>query len=211
MPETTKARRVKLVPILTINQVVAENLSRARKNQGWSQEELGDKLGQHLGHPWSVASVSAAERSVDSGRARRFDANEIAALAQVFNLPISYFFLPPESGELAMNVFSTADPRDVVPGARREPTECMTRKELAEAIEPLVLPDTFAERVRRLLAEFDIGWIPATKTKTAPIPEDVLNVTRELVRTYREHNLSPDDIERVARALLAETDSEGQK
>jgi transcriptional regulator with XRE-family HTH domain len=209
MLETTNPRRGKLVPIITINQIVANNLSRARRERGWSQEDLGERLGQHLGHPWSVASVSAAERSIDSGRGRRFDANELAAFARVFGLPISYFFLPPESGEMAMGRFSTSEPHDVVDGQPWQKSETMTREQLAEAIEPYLPSDTFVDRLRRLLAEFHIGWKPATRTRTTPIPDEVKDKTRELVMMYKQHNLQPDDIERVFRELPADPNEEG--
>ena len=213
MPKPTKLPRGKLVRIITINQIVANNLSRARRERGWSQEDLGKRLGQHLGHPWSVASVSAAERSVDYGaRARRFDANEIAAFALIFGLPISYFFLPPEGDDSSGNLFLTTDARDVEPGARRQLSlETMTREELAEAIEPLVLPDTFVDRLRRLLAEFHIGWKPATRTRMVPIPSEVKDKTRELVMMYNQHNLKRDDIERVFRELAADASGEGNQ
>jgi hypothetical protein len=43
---------------------------------------------------------SSAERSVDSNRERRFDANEIIAFALTFRLPPLWFFLPP-GGEVS--------------------------------------------------------------------------------------------------------------
>lgn len=83
---------------LTANRIVAYNLVKARELRGWTQEEAGGELEQHLGVPWSAASVSAAECSVDSERIKQFSADEILAFAKTFNLPVMWFFLPPDFG-----------------------------------------------------------------------------------------------------------------
>jgi transcriptional regulator with XRE-family HTH domain len=80
---------------LTPNQVVAWNLAQARALKGWTQEEAAEALEPYLGRRWSKASFSTAERSVDSDRVREFDADEIVAFARAFDLPVSWFFLPP--------------------------------------------------------------------------------------------------------------------
>lgn len=80
---------------LTANQVVSYNLAQARELKGWTQEEAAEALAPHLGRRWSRASFSAAERSVDGDRIRMFDADEIVALARTFDLPVSWFFMPP--------------------------------------------------------------------------------------------------------------------
>ena len=80
---------------LTPNQVIAYNLAQARLWKGWTQEQACDALEPYLGKRWSKANYSAAERSVDGNRIRQFDADEIVALARAFDMPISWFFLPP--------------------------------------------------------------------------------------------------------------------
>lgn len=80
---------------LTPNQVVAWNLARARQWRGWTQEQAAEALEAHLGTRWSKASYSAAERSVSGNRIRQFTADEIVAFARGFDLPVSWFFLPP--------------------------------------------------------------------------------------------------------------------
>ena len=52
----------------TPNQLVAYNLARIRKQQGLTQEQTVELLTPFLGARWSVASLSAAERSVDGRR-----------------------------------------------------------------------------------------------------------------------------------------------
>jgi transcriptional regulator with XRE-family HTH domain len=77
------------------NQVVAYNLARARQLRGWTQDEAAAALEPYLGVRWSNASWSQAERSVGGKFVRRFDAEEIVAFARAFELPVTWFFLPP--------------------------------------------------------------------------------------------------------------------
>ena len=80
---------------MTANQVVAHNLTQARLWKRMTQQQAADELEPYLGSRWSKATFSAAERSVTGERVRNFDADEIVAFAQAFNLPVAYFFLPP--------------------------------------------------------------------------------------------------------------------
>lgn len=79
----------------TPNQVVAYNLTRARTEKGWTQEQAAEVLAPHLGVKWSEKSFSAAERSVDGVRIREFSADEIVAFARAFELPVAWFLTPP--------------------------------------------------------------------------------------------------------------------
>jgi hypothetical protein len=85
--------------VLSINQVVAYNLMRARRRQGWTQDETAVHLTRVTGRRWTNATLSAAERSWLTGRTREFNANELVAFAKVFNQPVSYFLLPPDGAE----------------------------------------------------------------------------------------------------------------
>jgi hypothetical protein len=80
---------------LTPNQVIAYNLAQARLEKRWTQEQACEALEPYLGSRWSKATYSAAERSVDGNRVRQFDANEIVAFARAFDLPVTWFFMPP--------------------------------------------------------------------------------------------------------------------
>jgi len=83
-------------PALTPNQIVAENLYRARILRGWTQEQAAEVLEPYLGVRWSKATFSAAERSVSRrDRIREFTADELVAFSRAFLLPIPWFFLPP--------------------------------------------------------------------------------------------------------------------
>ena len=80
----------------TPNQVVAWNLRRARMEKGWSQGEAAKHLARVSGGvAWSTAVWSAAERSVDGGRVRQFDADLLALLALTFQRPVVWFLSPP--------------------------------------------------------------------------------------------------------------------
>jgi len=53
-------------------------------------------LEPYIGRRMSRAAFSQAERCLDKGRIRRFDADEIVAFARAFEVPITYFFSPAE-------------------------------------------------------------------------------------------------------------------
>ena len=78
------------------SQVVAHNLTRARELRGLTQAEVAERLSRFSGTRWSQVTVAQAEGSVSGQRVRSFSANELVALARTFDLPVLYFFLPPE-------------------------------------------------------------------------------------------------------------------
>jgi hypothetical protein len=80
---------------MTPNQVVAYNLAQARAWKGWTQDQAAEALEPYVGSRWSKANFSAAERSVTGERIRNFDADEIVAFARAFELPVTFFFMPP--------------------------------------------------------------------------------------------------------------------
>jgi len=80
---------------ITANQLVAYNLARIRKALGLSQEQAAELLEPYLGERWSKAVYSAAERSYHGKRVRHFTADDLAALALAFGVPVTYFLLPP--------------------------------------------------------------------------------------------------------------------
>jgi transcriptional regulator with XRE-family HTH domain len=85
---------------VTPNMLVAYNMTRWRKACGMTQEQLGAELGG-----WTKGAVSAAERSWEGRRVRKFDADELAALAAIFDIPVPAFFMPPDDdGEAARYV-----------------------------------------------------------------------------------------------------------
>jgi transcriptional regulator with XRE-family HTH domain len=81
--------------LFTPNQLVAYNLARIRKQQGLTQEQTVELLTPFLGVRWSVASLSAAERSIDGKRVKEFNADELIALSRAFDVPLAFWFTPP--------------------------------------------------------------------------------------------------------------------
>lgn len=82
----------------TASQVVAHNLTCARVLRDMTQAEIAERLTRLTGTNWSQATVAQAEGSVTGTRVRQFTATELVALARTFDLPVLYFFLPPEDG-----------------------------------------------------------------------------------------------------------------
>jgi 8-oxo-dGTP pyrophosphatase MutT (NUDIX family) len=80
---------------LTVNMLVAYNLTRVRLALGLSQEQARDLL-KPYGLNLSKAAYSAAERSYDGNRVRQFSADDITAMSLAFGVPVPYFFLPPK-------------------------------------------------------------------------------------------------------------------
>lgn len=80
---------------LTPNQVIAYNLARAREYKGWTQQQAAEALAPYLGVTWSKATFSAAERSVDGKVIRQFTGDDVVAFARCFDVPVSWFFMPP--------------------------------------------------------------------------------------------------------------------
>lgn len=107
--EPTDLRELSPQEAPTVNQLVAYNMTRARRARGWTQQQVADRLEKYTGRSWSKASISAAERSWQGGRPRKFDADELLALSVIFDTPIAYFLLPMEEGNRAI---AMAQPED---------------------------------------------------------------------------------------------------
>jgi transcriptional regulator with XRE-family HTH domain len=86
---------------LDVNAVVSYNLKATRERQGWTQQEVADRLARLTGHTLPQASISAMERGFDGERRRRFDAHELYLLSVLFDVPLVYFFVPPADSERA--------------------------------------------------------------------------------------------------------------
>ena len=78
------------------NRLVAFHIARLRNERGWTQVELGRRLEPFVGEPWSVAMVSAAERSMSGPRVREFDADLLVAFARVFEVTVGTLLAPNE-------------------------------------------------------------------------------------------------------------------
>jgi hypothetical protein len=77
------------------NQIIAFNLEKWRTQRGWTVPDTATKLGKLLGRRISQASYWAMERSVNGRRPKRFDADEIFAIARMFGIHVGLLFAPP--------------------------------------------------------------------------------------------------------------------
>jgi transcriptional regulator with XRE-family HTH domain len=76
---------------LTPEQVVGHRIASARSDRGIRrQEELGARLEDYLGKPWTKQAVSETERGN-----RKLNPTELLAFATVLGYPVSWFFVPP--------------------------------------------------------------------------------------------------------------------
>ena len=93
---------------LTPNQTVAANLRRIRERKELTQAQVAAWLG------WSVESYAQAERSAKGRRPRRFDADDLYALARALDTTVAALLCPLPGAaiaggppqELAIQVFS---------------------------------------------------------------------------------------------------------
>jgi hypothetical protein len=89
-------RKLGIRRVMTSNQIVAYNVSKARAIRGWTQEQAAEELAPYLGAKLSGASFSALERSAwNVNRIKQFSADDLLALSRGFDLPIGFFFVPP--------------------------------------------------------------------------------------------------------------------
>ena len=196
-------RRPKPSPRLwTVNQIIAFNVGKARMLRGWTQEEAVQALAPYLGTKLSTASFSAIERSIDTGRVREFNGDELLAFARGFRVPITWFFTPPSVWE-GVGV-STPDAGD-------------------DGLDPLVMlhavlgtPETLAEYRSYLLSWPD----PRHRLRTHPdgtvenlgrIAEDVHPALDDLLRLRAQKQLRDrfggvDEARDVLQALTAVLD-----
>jgi transcriptional regulator with XRE-family HTH domain len=172
----------------TINQVVAYNLQTARRARAWTQDELAAKLEDLTDRPWTAATLGAAERSWESGRIRKFDANELVAFSRAFGLPVAYFLLPPEEDDWeerddegnrssgSSHTFSTG----VIDDEFRASSH-VTVRDLMEALEPFRPPPQFIDRMKRaMLRCVGVDWQPGTRKQQIPVKTEDLTPEEEL-------------------------------
>jgi transcriptional regulator with XRE-family HTH domain len=96
---------------VTLEELIGQRVREARRTKDWTQEELGQRLGEVLGKSWTKITVSGAERG-----ARRFTAVELWALARTLERPVAWFYGSPDpgvrvdvlEGMVALEVYSVA-------------------------------------------------------------------------------------------------------
>ena len=81
----------------TASQLVAFNLTRARRKAEMTQQEAADAISRYTESEWTQATVATAEGSVSGTRIRQFNPSELLAFCFAFDVPIGWFFMPPPS------------------------------------------------------------------------------------------------------------------
>jgi transcriptional regulator with XRE-family HTH domain len=79
---------------VTAAEIISRNVRRLRRARGWTQAEAAQHLSIITGQLLSNASWSAGERAAETGRPKSWTANEIAALAELFDVPVGDLFEP---------------------------------------------------------------------------------------------------------------------
>lgn len=144
----------------TVNEVVAYNLTRARRSKGWTQAEAAERLQRQSGKTWTSATLGAAERTASgssSSRTRQFDANELLAFSLVFNQPVAYFFIPPDIDDKDLVVFmnnQVDDPAILSFG--------VSEFDLLESAIPLRFSAEVVDGVNRVMRKRNQTWSPGT-------------------------------------------------
>ncbi|QTU47636.1 helix-turn-helix transcriptional regulator [Streptomyces scabiei] len=141
--------------VLTVNQLVAYNLMRARRRAGWTQAEAAQRLNVFGGRRYTAATLSAAERSWESGRSREFDASELLAFSLVFDEPVSFFFIPMQNPDemkewrYSMKVGSSE-------------SVALSAEDVIDHVVPLRFSASFVDDVNAVLRRRNISWYPST-------------------------------------------------
>ncbi|MCZ4099875.1 hypothetical protein [Streptomyces sp. H39-C1] len=156
----------------TINQLVAYNFMRARRSSGWTQEECAAQLTLVTGKQWTNATVSAAERSWQTGRIKEFNANEIMAFCFIFQKPVASFLLPITTGaaprhKYVMRKITEGDPvlQDDLKDMPQDPGKSWM---MDLSVLDYVLPKErfvqgLSDEVNRLLRVHGLVWTPGSQ------------------------------------------------
>lgn len=143
--------------VLSPCQIVAWNLERLRRARGWSQDQAAKELEPYLGYRLSRAAFSQAERSLDGGKIRRFDADEIVAFSRVFEVPVGCFFGPPAPHLKGKSVAVNGKPgnpeaRVTSPPLSRD--NMLTRAQgLPDQATLAVIAEVVGEKLQRVMSE----------------------------------------------------------
>jgi transcriptional regulator with XRE-family HTH domain len=171
---------------VSVLQIVAYNLRRAREHRGLTQAALGAELEEVTGNKWSAVTIGHAESGWGErpGRIRRFDANEIVAFAWVLQVPISWFFLPPP-------VLAVGLPPSSKDGAwitvREEDCELALSSNTLAALavaSPQILPvlDLYLPRLAKELPDF----LPALPRRSDAKARKLAQRLRDAIEEYEQ-------------------------
>ncbi|MGV9987765.1 helix-turn-helix domain-containing protein [Streptomyces olivaceus] len=181
---------------VTMNQVVARNIAYFRNALTLTQEELGGRLERITGKKWSKATMSAAERSWHGNRIRSFDADDLMALSQALEVPVTALLLPPEEDGTVIDYtfvnVGSAPYRDRTVKGGGTGAELLAQL-FASEYDYMIGGDAFLERLQEAL-DFYYGAVPEDFFITRPqepidehvaLDEHVTKIRRQIA-TLRE-------------------------
>lgn len=96
------------VYVATVSEVIGRNVRARREQRGWTQTDLGQRMGDYLGGEWTRQQVFTAEKGV-----RVFTAAEVAALAHMLGVLPGQLFEPQPSEDGGPLAVSTADGKSI--------------------------------------------------------------------------------------------------
>lgn len=101
---------------LTPNAVIAWNVRRLRRERGWTQAELAERLSARDDKPWTFSMVSDAETAGRANRNRQFTVDEVSVLARVFQVSVIALFVPDPAQlvRIGQGVYTREDYVDLV-------------------------------------------------------------------------------------------------
>jgi hypothetical protein len=191
--------------VLSPCQVVAWNLERLRRARGWSQDQAAKQLEPYLGYRLSRAAFSQAERSLDGGKIRRFDADEIVAFSRVFEVPVGCFFGPPAPHMRGKSVAVNGKPgnpeaRVTSPPLSRDNMLTLTQG-LPDQATLAVIGEVVAEKLQRVLPETFERFLERYLDKSG-VPSEIRSEFLATMRTELETNTTATAEGRLADQVL---------
>jgi hypothetical protein len=183
-------------------QLVAWNLEAFRRERGWTQGETVRRLEPYLGYRLSRPAFSQWERSIDQGKPiHRFDADEIVALARVFDVHVAFFFQVPESHFQGRPVVVNGKPGK--PAARVTGAALLAREMTALSGKAMIPGPPFDlsglirflwksafDAVKRELGTY-LRERPAALAQLATDSDDSEGIRQEILARISEMQLSP--------------------
>jgi transcriptional regulator with XRE-family HTH domain len=87
-----------------------------RRERGWTQAELAERLSERDDKPWTFSIVSDAETAGRADRDRQFTVNEVSVLARVFQVSVIALFVPDPTQlvRIGQGVYTREDYLDLV-------------------------------------------------------------------------------------------------
>ena len=191
--------------VLSPCQIVAWNLERLRRARGWSQDQAAKELEPYLGYRLSRAAFSQAERSLDGGKIRRFDADEIVAFSRVFEVPVGCFFGPPAPHLKGKSVAVNGKPGNPEARVSSPPLSRDNMLTLAQGLPDqatlAVIAEVVGEKLQRVLAETFERFLERYMDKFG-VPSEIRSEFWTTMRTELETNTTATAEHRLADQAL---------